>query len=69
MTPGVGGVRSVIDLSSGRELFDTTHFMAGEWIALNYSSDGASETREYGFGARIAHEDPRSYETLSKLCK
>lgn len=46
ITPGRGGIASLYDLQSNQELFDTTHYMAGEWMFLQYTGMGASETRE-----------------------
>jgi len=47
LTPGAGGLHSVVDLASGASLFDTTHYDVGEWMQLEYTGMGASETHEY----------------------
>jgi alpha-mannosidase len=47
LTPGAGGLHSVVDLASGASLFDTTHYDVGEWMELQYTGMGASETHEY----------------------
>lgn len=51
ITPGRGGLSSVVDLTAnggaGRELFDTSQYDAGEWMQLEYTGMGASETRAY----------------------
>jgi alpha-mannosidase len=50
VTPGRGGLASVVDLASGSELFDTASgFDAGEWMSLQYTGMGASETRSTPF--------------------
>lgn len=47
VTPGRGGLASVVDKASGRELFDTTKLLAGEWMSLAYTATGSSETHTY----------------------
>jgi alpha-mannosidase len=47
ITPGKGGIKSVFDIEFGVELFDTSYFMVGEWMQLEYIGPGASETHEY----------------------
>ena len=47
LTPGAGGLASVVDLASGVSLFDTAHYDVGEWMELQYTGMGASETHEY----------------------
>ena len=55
ITPGKGGISSLVDLQSGQELFDTTHYDAGEWMQLEYVGMGASETRVYPSPTMNAH--------------
>ena len=47
ITPATGGLASMVDLATGKELFDTSALLAGEWVSLTYTGMGASETREY----------------------
>jgi hypothetical protein len=47
ITPGAGGLASIIDLATGASLFDTTHYDVGEWMELQYTGMGASETHSY----------------------
>jgi alpha-mannosidase len=47
ITPGKGGLAAVIDLASGISLFDTTYYDVGEWMELQYTGMGASETHSY----------------------
>ena len=44
LTPGAGGLAGVLDLATGAPLFDTSHYDAGEWMELQYTGMGASET-------------------------
>lgn len=37
----------MVDLETNTELFDTTHYSAGEWMQLEYTGMGASETRTF----------------------
>ncbi len=54
VTPAVGGLKSLIDRASGLEVFNTSIYGAGEWMALEYTGMGASETRSYDSAARGA---------------
>ena len=47
ITPATGGLASMVDLATGKELFNTSELLAGEWVSLTYTGMGASETREY----------------------
>ena len=47
LTPGLGGLQEVVDLASNTSLFDTRHYDVGEWMELQYTGMGASETRAY----------------------
>ena len=47
IAPGTGGLASVVDLASGASLFDTSHYDVGEWMELQYTGMGASETHSY----------------------
>lgn len=47
ITPGKGGIASIIDLASGVSLFDTTFYDIGEWLELQYTGMGASETHSF----------------------
>jgi len=47
ITPGNGGIQSIVDIQSGLELFDTTYYDIGEWMELEYTGMGASEIRSY----------------------
>lgn len=68
VTPGKGGVRSIIDKTLNRtELLNTSVYMAGEWMSLEYTSNGASETRTYGFDDRIPHRNPDTFERLGQF--
>jgi alpha-mannosidase len=47
LAPGAGGLASVVDLETGASLFDTSHYDVGEWMELQYTGMGASETHSY----------------------
>lgn len=47
LTPGKGGIASIIDIASGVSLFDTSFYDIGEWLELQYTGMGASETHSY----------------------
>lgn len=51
----------MVDAASGREVFNTSGYMAGEWIPLAYTGNGASETRAY----RIPTMSAVHFERLS----
>eukprot|EP01060_Flectonema_neradi_P020177 TRINITY_DN27698_c0_g1_i1.p1 TRINITY_DN27698_c0_g1~~TRINITY_DN27698_c0_g1_i1.p1 ORF type:complete len:1128 (+),score=218.92 TRINITY_DN27698_c0_g1_i1:491-3385(+) len=69
ITPGKGGgLKSVIDLETQKELFDTSKLLAGEWLSLKYTSNGASETQVYGYDDRIPVWSSRS-QRLSNISK
>ena len=54
VTPSVGGIKSLVDLASGLEVFNTSIYGAGEWMELTYTGMGASETRSYDSATRGA---------------
>ena len=54
ITPGLGGIASLVHLASGLEVFNTSIYNAGEWMALEYTGMGASETRSYDHAVRGA---------------
>ena len=47
LTPGEGGLREVVDVATNTSLFDTRFYDVGEWMELQYTGMGASETRAY----------------------
>ena len=52
----MGGLASLVDLSSGLEVFNTTSgYKAGEWMSLEYTGMGASETRSYDSAGKGAY--------------
>eukprot|EP01052_Picozoa_sp_SAG31_P032165 SAG31_NODE_3498_length_4194_cov_2.855922_1_plen_1186_part_10 len=59
VTPGKGGLASVIDLSSNTELFNVSGgLLAGEWMSLSYTGTGASENRDYRHTKPCVQGDP-----------
>jgi hypothetical protein len=58
VTPAVGGLASLVDLSSGLEVFNSSAnqegYLGGEWMSLEYTGMGASETRSYDFAKKGA---------------
>ena len=66
ITLAPGGIESLIDRESGIEFIDSSHYLFGEWMALNYTDNACSETRVHGEWARAPHVWPPSFETTTK---
>ena len=45
LTPGAGGLASIVDLASGVSLFDTAHYDVGEWMEQVKQSANAPAAR------------------------
>ena len=55
VTPAVGGLKSLIDLATGLEVFNTSIYRGAEFMVLSYTGMGASETRSYTHPVRGAN--------------